>query len=320
MKEIFISAVKSVFKGQISEGTLKALDVNLKRHALLRFAQASRFLPLSAVEPPCCFIVGCGRSGTTMLARMLAFHPHVANLEEARYIWISISRRLDVGGLYFPREQAYIRLDEDDVSPGQSQHLRKVLNLKLSLHRKRFVVEKLPHNVCRMRWLHALLPRAKFLHIVRDGRSVVRSIAKLAKDTQRTVGKWKLNRWWGVNDKKWKTLQREAEHMGIAVPAAGDDTDEVRAAVEWLYSVTSGEIDGPTLADQYLQVSYERIVAAPTKMVKAIFEFVGLPTVQDALYQSKSLVYNTAPPPPSIVLPPKLSSQFEADLHRLGYI
>jgi hypothetical protein len=320
MKEIFTSAAKSVFKRQISDGMLKAVRVNLKRHAFLCVAQAFRFLPLSDVEPPCCFIIGCARSGTTMLAKMLAFHPHVANLREARYIWTSISRHSDVEGLYFPREQARFRFDEEDTRPGQSQNLRKLLNFALSVRRKRFIVEKLPHNVCRIRWLHALLPSAKFVHIVRDGRSAVRSIANMAKDTQWMVGKWKQNRQWGVNDKKWKTLRPEAEQMGIAVPAAGNDTDEVRAAVEWLYSVRSGEIDGPTLADQYLQVSYERIVAAPTKMVKAIFEFLGLPTVQDALHRSKSLVYHTAPPPPRIALPPKLSSQFEADLHRLGYV
>src|SRR5207245_1808623 len=66
-----------------------------------------------------------------------------------------------------------------------------------------YLIEKLPINNFRIGYLARLHPRAKFVHLVRDGLEVARSIARRADS-----GRWYLGA-------KWQLLTQHASDRGL---------------------------------------------------------------------------------------------------------
>lgn len=87
-------------------------------------------------------IGGCGRSGTTLLTAILAAHPKLAAIDIETYA-------------FYPRPL----------------RLRNILNNKSEGR----WIEKTPRNVCVFSTIKTIIPEAKLIHIVRDGRAVVTS-------------------------------------------------------------------------------------------------------------------------------------------------
>src|ERR1700728_2369929 len=72
------------------------------------------------------------------------------------------------------------------------------------------MLEKTPFNACRIGYLDALSPGCKFIHLVRDGVDVVRSIDRLSRDrTYQILGRRDMNRWWGRGGCKWTALSTD---------------------------------------------------------------------------------------------------------------
>jgi hypothetical protein len=138
------------------------------------------------------FIFSCGRSGSSLLSRMLNKHPRIAvpyesHLFNTFYPWLKY-----YGDLTNPRNRE--RLVNDILSTDVLQDwspqvdLRKVLSLirvhnfggivdailqswAESLNKSRWG-EKTPKHLFYWREIHEYFPKAKFIHIVRDGRDV----------------------------------------------------------------------------------------------------------------------------------------------------
>jgi len=112
------------------------------------------------LEAPIC-IVGAARSGTTMLGHRLAQHPEVVYCQEPKYVWRYRNplAKTDVrtAGEATSTVRRYIRARlADELGQGDGQRL----------------VEKTPSNCFRVPFLHAVLPEAYIVHLVRDGRDV----------------------------------------------------------------------------------------------------------------------------------------------------
>jgi len=113
-------------------------------------------------------IVGSPRSGTTLLGSLLAAHARVAYWEEPRTIWSQGNawRDDDV-------------LDETDLSPVIGNRIdSRFADFLASSGRQRFA-EKTPGNTLRLRFIHALYPDSKIIHLIRDGRAVVASMLRM---------------------------------------------------------------------------------------------------------------------------------------------
>ncbi len=112
-------------------------------------------------------IVGAPRSGTTLLGKTLAQFSSVFYLDEATALWRvgNASLRTDV-------------LDESHASPFVVSHIRQALCSKVAAAGKTILLEKTPANSLRPRYLKQVLPSAKYIHIVRDGREVIPSARK----------------------------------------------------------------------------------------------------------------------------------------------
>lgn len=233
----------------------------------------------AARQLPCLFVVGCPRSGTTLLQRMLDHHPQLAVANDTHFIPRALEK-VDRGLVDAARAGTAIALTERLVTAVRDYHRFYRLGIDERAVRRaadtadtyaQFVAglyaefaqragkplagEKTPDYVRRLPMLHALFPRAKSVHIVRDGRNVALSLLDWATPTK---GPGRLDLW-----------RREP----VAV-----------AALWWRWLVRRGRTDGPTLgADRYLEVTYEDLVARPSRTLAAIVAYLELPFAREML-------------------------------------
>lgn len=103
------------------------------------------------------FIIGCARSGTSILGELVASHPDVTYFFEEHRLW---------QGNRPPDHDRWTEPIGRDV-----KRIRAYFN-----HKGRLVVEKCPRNTLRVPFLKTVFPEAKIIHIVRDGRDVACSL------------------------------------------------------------------------------------------------------------------------------------------------
>ena len=105
-------------------------------------------------------IIGCARSGTTILGELLAAHEGVQYIYE---VW-------EKGGLGAGDSH---RLTERHATPEVGREIRDWFEARDD---GRMIVEKCPRNALRVPSTKAIFPEAKLIHIVRDGRDVACSL------------------------------------------------------------------------------------------------------------------------------------------------
>jgi len=159
-------------------------------------------VPSSAVHRRL-FVVGCSRSGTTLVQRLLAGHPGVHTFPESGlflrtlgmrgrhlpWTWIGLTLGKERRALGRIVERAYRDLPGDAPAlPRRQYRLRSsVLTGVATLDRIalasgcRSWLEKTPRHFLHARAIQRLVPRARVIHVIRDGRDVVASIADRAR-------------------------------------------------------------------------------------------------------------------------------------------
>ncbi|MGG6238270.1 sulfotransferase family protein [Nodosilinea sp. AN01ver1] len=202
------------------------------------------------------FLVGCPRSGTTLLQQMLDAHPEVAIAPETHFIRNFWLKREQYGNLENDRAyqallHAIVALPEftemelsaaDFVAIAQTleRSYKNLLGLLLDQFRQKRAVtmvgEKTPNHLLYMQILQEFFPEARFIHIIRDPRAVVNSWKKVPWTTGSVVGDA------GV----WRRYMATARQCP---PAHGA-----------IYSL-----------------HYEALVSDPEASLKAVCQFLGLP-------------------------------------------
>ena len=217
---------------------------------------------------PYVFIVGCPRSGTTLLRRIIDAHRKIAIIHQSRFIPRFFERRrgLTPEGLVTTKlvdrllEARGIKnlktsreMLESLVEAGEpvsySTFVTGVFDLYGKGQGKRLVGDKTPSYLRHIPTLHALWPQAKFVHLIRDGRDVCLSI---------------LN---------WKRGERVAGRF-----ATWSEDPVSITALWWKWNVTLGREDGAPLGpDLYHEVHYEALVSEPANECKTLCDFLNLP-------------------------------------------
>src|SRR5437867_7288328 len=140
---------------------------------------------------PIVFIVGCPRSGTTWLQRLVDAHPRIAIVPEVEWISRRYENRegLTPDGLVTPRLAEGLRSFGRYASlPMSQEELRDLLAQEPPISYSRFVTllfdrcgkargkelvgNKTVDHARNIGTLHHLWPEAKFIHLIRDGRDV----------------------------------------------------------------------------------------------------------------------------------------------------
>jgi hypothetical protein len=196
------------------------------------------------------FVMGCPRSGTTWVQRLLATHPRIRTGQES-----------DVFDLYIgPQLRAWEReLDPESSGRGgvglgcyltaaEFHDLLKGYLLKLlepmvgGLGPDELFLEKTPGHVLYVSEIHALLPAARFVHVLRDARDTVASL----------LG---ASRTWG---------------RGWAPRQAG------QAAGTWVSHVRAARAAQRTLpAQQFFEVRYEALHTDGPRVLRDLTNWLG---------------------------------------------
>jgi hypothetical protein len=142
--------------------------------------------------PPAPFVVGATRSGTTLLRLMLDSHPDVAIPSETHFFHKLVKRC--EGWRVTPDDLADViiehkrwgdfHLDPDELRARfraldpltMSDALRAFYGLYAEKHGKQRWGDKTPGYLRYMRRIEWVLPEARFIHLVRDGRDVALSV------------------------------------------------------------------------------------------------------------------------------------------------
>lgn len=210
---------------------------------------------LDATTGPMMFIVGSGRSGTSLLASMLDANPNLAVTRESHFLPKLISAlpaTLASGGdidqltAFLERDKWFADWDYDlgllrsallaRLPLPRADALRMIYRVYAAAGKTRFG-EKTPAYVYTIPLIAREFPAARFVHIVRDGRNVALSF-------------------------------RETDF--------GDD-DLDHAALNWQLRVLDGHNAGVRLgAHRYTEVRYEDLIAHPEQELRRLCIFLDL--------------------------------------------
>jgi hypothetical protein len=216
---------------------------------------------------PYVFVVGCPRSGTTLLRRIGDAHPDLAVVRELHWLTRLWERRIGISpegkvtrelvdelasDPRFPRMGLSTESVADLIEGGPPKHFARFVTDVFDRHGhltgKRLVGEKTPGYVRRLRTLHSLWPEAKIVHLVRDGRDVALSVLDWPR-ARRTVGRFPT----------W------------------DDDPLTTTALWWEWHVRLGREAARLLGPgRYHELGYESLVAGPERECRRLCGFLGL--------------------------------------------
>lgn len=222
---------------------------------------------------PYVFIVGCPRSGTTLLQRIVDAHPQIAITPESHWIprlfdkrrgltregWVTPGLithligqpEFDALGIEHEILHALVN-NSDNIS--YADFVAGIFDVYGKARNKTLVGNKTPGFVRRLGTLHALWHRARFVHLIRDGRDVYLS-----------------------------TKHRVLKNPKPGVFDTWEESPATTAAVWWEWNVREGKQAASWLGPElYYEMHYESLVAHPVKECAALCTFLDLP-YDDAL-------------------------------------
>lgn len=224
---------------------------------------------------PSVFIIGCIRSGTTLLQRLVNAHPALAIVHETHWIPRLYKNRtgLTPEGLvtsefidYLCAHDRFSHLGmerteiERLLTPGEAisyaAFVSRIFDLYASAHGKRLAGDKTPAYVKNVAFLHTLWPKTKFVHLIRDGRDVALSIMN------------------------WN---KACNNAGRHVTWSEDPVSTT--ALYWRRKVQLGREGGSSLDPElYYEIRYEAMVTDPQGECTKLCAFLNLPYDETMLH------------------------------------
>ncbi len=234
-----------------------------------QFLHPSIFSNVDMTRSPPFFIIGCVRSGTTMLRNILRLHPNLAAPEETHfYRWTEpfgtdVSNRQFINNAILKKHRQIDSIDEAEFQLILDKaRTRKQLYQR---YMKSFVqktkpeagrwFDKTPQNVYGAAMLAADFPHSRFIHIVRNPLDVVLSL-------------------------------RTGQVMQI--------TSLIGACNYWREAVVNIATLKKAIPRRVLELNYEEFTAAPREFAGKLLDFIGEPFDADFMdaFVSKPVSYD----------------------------
>ncbi|MCE7914337.1 MAG: sulfotransferase [Nitrosomonas sp. PRO4] len=250
------------------------------------------------------FLLGAGRSGTTLLYKILSVHRDVAYLSnyQNRYPKWSILAYLQYilnlfpeykrrtwfkveGGAYFNERRSWLHsivptpseaelfyadcgISSQLSSENLQQYMAKCLQDKFERIRQiscgKVLLTKRTANNRRIAFLTNNFPNAKFIHLIRDGRAVAYSLLQVA--------------WWNAHNLYWadKTPQQMIiEGFSPLELAARNWVEEMRSIEQGILLIPQSRL---------LEVRYDELLRNPNEQLMRILDFMGVATKNDVTF------------------------------------
>ena len=193
------------------------------------------------------FVVGSPRSGTTFLAESLGAQPGFVDLSEVTPLKAALP--------------ALVGLPEDEAARRIRQILERVR--RLSLTRRVRAVEQTPEMSFFLGPSLAAYPKARAVHIVRDGRDVVASLIDRGWLSDARPGADDAGLGYGAHARFWVEPARIDEFA--------DASEATRAAWTWRRYVTAAA----SVTDRVLEIRYEALAADPAGTARVVAAHLG---------------------------------------------
>jgi len=139
------------------------------------------------------FIVGAPRSGTTLLRSIIDAHPNICCPTWETGVFICFDALLKNTNQERGEEFNFCSLDRQNVIGWIRGSIEELMNQFLRRAQKQRWGEKTPAHVFHIDLIHEVFPRAQFVHIIRNGWDVVRSLQSMPFGTQSI--RWSTSRW-----------------------------------------------------------------------------------------------------------------------------
>lgn len=235
------------------------------------------------------FVIGSGRSGTTILYNILCTHPDLTFFTKLSNKfpdnpWLSVINRLYkfpligsflkksiltktfAGSIFSPSEgediyrhcgfRDNIKMTANDINKVNSEMFKTIVKDHLKYAGKKRFVTKRTANTQRLELLNAIFPDAYFIHIVRDGRAVAVSLTQTP--------------WWKSMALWWSDRKKVSELL-----SSGEKPMEL-AATHWQKNVLEILKNRRLFKKRYLEVTYEDLTNDPHKILSSILKFCRL--------------------------------------------
>ena len=285
---------------------------------LYRAAQAT---PLRKGSDRPIYIIGTGRSGTTVLGTLFAMHKDAVFLNEPKALWHYAHGGEDIIGSYSEGE-ARVRLGARDATPVMARALAKVYSWAMRAAGARRVVDKYPELVFRMPFVLGLFPQARCVAILRDGVDTCSSVTQWSKRKGEMQGE-EVHDWWGRDGRKWTMLvdQIVPAHADLAslqgkLRDCQDHRD--RSAVEWIVSMRAAIEASEHSPEAILPITYEDLCNQTEATLDKVLAHTGL--AEDPKFRNYArTVLSPAKPYGELALMPELVEPFCAMLATMGY-
>lgn len=265
-----------------------------------------------------CFVIGCGRSGTTILGDLLSRHPSVDYLFEPYHLWAAVHPATDITGIY-QSIPARIELNADDVT---SEVLGRYRALFHHSGDRECFLEKTPQNATRIGFLESLEPGCRYVHIKRDGLEVAESIHLLATENWYKIAFLPtLNMWWGVDGRKWDSLVA----YGSKIDYFSDEIsllkeDRSRGIYEWMVSHLEIARWRDHLGNRLLEIDYRDLTENPKNVVGQVCDHLNIKTSPQWLEGiAKQVRAARVQELPTIELPPQICAEFNRLQSEFGF-
>ncbi len=284
------------------------------------FAIEKKLPSLKPVKEPL-FILGTGRSGTTILGVLLSMHRDVGFLNEPKAMWHSIYPMEDVIGSYSKGEARY-RLDSSQADDRVKRNAHRLFGAYLRGVFSNRLVDKYPELVFRVPFVREIFPDAKFIFLVRNGWDTCCSIEEWSKRyVKQSNGE--IHDWWGVNQRKWKLMNNELidpdpyfKAVKKLISSLEKHTD--MAVVEWIVTMREGLKRVKQYNDCMCMIRYEDLVASPRITLSDISKFSGL-AEDETFFKYGEMVLRKVPRQSEFEIHPDLKPLFDETMEMLGY-
>ncbi|WP_319420619.1 sulfotransferase family protein [Pleurocapsa sp. FMAR1] len=284
------------------------------------FAIAQGLPQLKKVKKPI-FIIGTGRSGTTILGIVLSMHKEVGFLNEPKALWHTIYPEEDLIGSYSQGKADY-RLEAENATDSIKRTAHRLFGAYLTAVASSRLVDKYPELIFRVPFVRQIFPDAKFIFLARNGWDTCQSIDGWSKRLGTNVQN-DTHDWWGLNNRKWHLLIEQIaatnsvfKHNLKIIEGYSNHTH--MAAVEWILTMQ----EGLKLVEQFPEVvyllKYEELVAQPENSLRQLLDFCELPFDEKMVYYAKKTL-NSRQNNRIFSLSPELAPLFEQTMTALGY-
>lgn len=287
---------------------------------MAQYGVAKRLPMLRKVDAPV-FVLGTGRSGTTILGKVLGMHRDMLFLNEPKALWHSACEVDDVMGNYQLGEASYT-LGAEDADDLTIKQIRKLYSYALLTTLSGRVLDKYPEMIFRVPFVKAVFPDAKLLFLIRNGYDALRSIATWSGRAGRQTSQG-LEDWWGLDSRKWKLLVRDvvAKDEALADRAeaiAALDRHEDRAAVEWAVTMRTGLRLMEEQPGLMHPVRFEALCSEPGEVLRGVCDHCGLREDKTFLeYAGRTL--SPVPARAATEVDPLIADVFADTMNRLNY-